>query len=118
MTRDGEKQIDSLFNILYPNHPYGTQSTIGLQEHLKNPSIINIKNHFNTWYRPNNVAICLAGDFDPDRTIALIDHYFGAWRPNNQIHRLDIKPEPHLFPSCREDCNRPGGRERALRMAL
>ena len=94
MTRDGEKQIDSLFNILYPNHPYGTQSTIGLQEHLKNPSIINIKNHFNTWYRPNNVAICLAGDFDPDRTIALIDHYFGAWRPNNQIHRLDIKPEP------------------------
>lgn len=94
MTRDGEKQIDSLLNILYPNHPYGTQSTIGLQEHLKNPSIINIKNHFNTWYRPNNVAICLAGDFDPDQTIAIIDKYFSTWKPNNDIHRLDIKTEP------------------------
>lgn len=94
MTRDGEKQVDSLLNILFPNHPYGTQSTIGLQEHLKNPSIVNIKKHFNTWYRPNNVAICLAGDFDPDKTIAIIDHYFGGWKPNNDIHRLQMKPEP------------------------
>ena len=99
MTRDGEKQIDSLFNILYPNHPYGTQSTIGLQEHLKNPSIINIKNHFNTWYRPNNVAICLAGDFDSDQAIAIIDKYFSGWKPNNDIHRLEVKNEPvYLHP--------------------
>jgi predicted Zn-dependent peptidase len=94
MTRDGEKQIDSLFNILYPNHPYGTQSTIGLQEHLKNPSIVNIKKHFNTWYRPNNVAICLAGDFDPDIAIAIIDKYFKTWMPNKDIHRLEFKNEP------------------------
>lgn len=94
MTRDDEKVVDSLFSILYPNHPYGTQTTIGEQEHLKNPSIVNIKNHFNTWYRPNNVAICLAGDFDPDATIAIIDKYFNAWKPNPGIHRLEIKPEP------------------------
>lgn len=94
MTDDGEKQIDSLFNILYPTYPYGTQSTIGLQEHLKNPSIVNIKNHFNTWYRPNNVAICLAGDFDPDKAILIVDKYFGAWQPNPNIQRLKITQQP------------------------
>lgn len=94
MTRDGDKEVDSLFNILYPHYPYGTQSTIGRQEDLKNPSIVNIKNHFNQWYRPNNVAVCLAGDFDPDSTIAIIDKYFGAWKPNSNIKRLKVTAQP------------------------
>ena len=38
---------------------YGTQTTIGTQEHLKNPSITNIKNYFKHYYVPNNVAICM-----------------------------------------------------------
>ena len=66
---------------LTPTHPYGTQTTIGTQEHLKNPSIVNIENYFKKWYVPNNIAICMAGDFDPDKTIALIDQYFGGWKP-------------------------------------
>ena len=70
---------------LTPTHPYGTQTTIGTQEHLKNPSITNIKNYFNKWYVPNNVAICMAGDFDPDKTIAIIDRYFGLWKPGADV---------------------------------
>lgn len=64
---------------LLPNHPYGTQTTIGLGEHLKNPSMYNIHDYYNTYYVPNNVAICLAGDLDPDATIELIESYFGNW---------------------------------------
>ena len=59
--------------MLFPGHPYGTQTTIGTQDHLKNPSIVNIKNYFKRYYVPNNVAICMAGDFDPDKVIATID---------------------------------------------
>ena len=69
---------------LFPTHPYGTQTTIGRGEHLKNPSITNIKNYFKRYYAPNNVAICMAGDFNPDEVIAKIDHYFGQWKPNPQ----------------------------------
>ncbi|MBR5930340.1 MAG: insulinase family protein, partial [Prevotella sp.] len=54
-------------------------------EHLKNPSITNIKNYFNKWYVPNNVAICMAGDFDMDKTIAIIDKYFGGWKPGADV---------------------------------
>ena len=82
---DNDKTVNALLNKLFPTHPYGTQTTIGTQEHLKNPSITNIKNYFNHWYRPNNVAICMAGDFDPDKVIAIIDRYFGQWQPGADV---------------------------------
>ena len=81
LTQDTRKLYESLCKKLFPTHPYGTQTTIGTQEHLKNPSITNIKEYFAKWYVPNNVAICMAGDFDPDEVIATVDKYFGGWKP-------------------------------------
>ncbi len=81
LSSDFEKAINALNYKLYPGHPYGTQTVIGTQEHLKNPSIVNIKNYFNRYYVPNNTAICMAGDFNPDEVIAIIDKYFGTWKP-------------------------------------
>ncbi len=85
LTSDMDKLFNALMAKLYPTHPYGTQTTIGTQEHLKNPSIVNIKNYFNKWYVPNNVAICMAGDFNPDEVIAIIDKYFGSWKPGKDV---------------------------------
>lgn len=81
LTDDSDKLFSALGKKLTPTHPYGMQTTIGTQEHLKNPSITNIKNYFRKWYVPNNVAICMAGDFDPDQTVAIIERYFGQWKP-------------------------------------
>lgn len=78
---DGRKSWDALQNGLYPNHPYGTQTTIGEGEHLKNPSMVNIHNYFDKYYVPNNIAICLSGDLDPDKTVEQIEKYFGDWQP-------------------------------------
>ncbi|MCR4959280.1 MAG: insulinase family protein [Prevotella sp.] len=85
IAKDQRKLWQSMSKMLFPTHPYGTQTTIGTQEHLKNPSITNIKNYFNHWYRPNNVAICMAGDMDPDKVIATIDRYFGQWQPGADV---------------------------------
>lgn len=93
LTRDGRKVNEKLLSCLFPNHPYGMQTVLGTQEHLKNPSIINIKNYFKNWYVANNIAICLSGDFNPDEMIATIDKYFGSLKPNPEIKRLVIKPE-------------------------
>lgn len=82
-------------NALLPNHPYGTQTTIGEGEHLKNPSMVNIYNYFNTYYRPNNVAIILSGDLDPDKTMAIIEKYFGNWKPG-MLPAFEKKPEPEV----------------------
>ncbi len=85
LAKDNRKEWAALNAKLYPTHPYGTQTTIGTQEHLKNPSIVNIKNYFNQYYVPNNVAVCMAGDFDPDQVIAIIDKYFGGWKKNPNL---------------------------------
>lgn len=66
---------------LFKAHPYGQQPTIGLPEHIKNPSLRNIGKYFSTYYVPNNMGIFISGDIDIDATIALIDRSFSRWRP-------------------------------------
>jgi predicted Zn-dependent peptidase len=95
IAQDSRKAWEALDAMLFPTHPYGTQTTIGTQQHLQNPSITNIKNYFNKWYRPNNVAICMAGDFDPDKVIAIIDKYFGDWQPGDDVTQPEF---PALAP--------------------
>ncbi len=80
LDNDNSKTYEALLGGLFQKHPYGTQTTIGKVEDLKNPSIAEIKKYFYTYYVPNNVAICLSGDFDPTETIRLIDRYFGKWK--------------------------------------
>ena len=99
IAQDSRKAWEAMNAMLFPTHPYGTQTTIGTQEHLKNPSITNIKNYFNKWYRPNNVAICMAGDFNPDEVIAIIDKYFGSWQPGDDVKQPEFAPlEPITSP--------------------
>ncbi|MFB0974290.1 MAG: insulinase family protein, partial [Bacteroidales bacterium] len=93
LTSDDEKSVDKLLSGLFKNHPYGTQTVLGTQEQLKNPSITNIKNYYKEWYVPNNMAICMSGDFDPDYVIAEIDKYFGGMKPNDNLRKLTFKPE-------------------------
>jgi len=78
---DASKTWEAMFAGLFQKHTYGTQTTIGTVEHLKNPSITEIKKYFNTYYVPNNIAICLSGDLNPDETIRMLDRYFGKWKP-------------------------------------
>ena len=90
LASDSNKQFEALMAKLFPGHPYGTQTTIGTQQHLKNPSITNIKNYFAKWYVPNNVAICMAGDLDPDKTIATLNKYFGEWQPGEDVSQPEF----------------------------
>lgn len=93
LTNDSRKVYETMFSLLYPHHPYGTQTVLGSQEHLKNPSITNVKNYHKTWYVPNNMAIVLAGDFDPDNTMDIIIKYFGDMNPNNNLPVLNFPTE-------------------------
>ncbi|MBR3727986.1 MAG: insulinase family protein [Muribaculaceae bacterium] len=92
IAQDQRKIFEAMSAKLFPTHPYGTQTTIGTQEHLKNPSITNIKNYFHNYYCPNNVAICMAGDFDPNEVIAILERHFGSWKPNNNLYRPEFAP--------------------------
>lgn len=77
---DNRWAYQSVLSNLLPNHPYGTQTTIGEGEHLKNPSMYNIHNYFNSYYVPNNMALIIAGDFQPDQVVEWVETYFGDWK--------------------------------------
>lgn len=81
---DDNQVYEALFKNLFPRHTYGTQTTIGTIEHLKNPSLVKIKNFYSNYYVPNNMALIMSGDFNPDEAIKLINARFGAL-PNKAI---------------------------------
>lgn len=90
---DGRKMYEKVLQMLFEKHTYGTQLNIGTIEHLKNPSITAIKKFFNTYYRPNNVGICISGDIDYTETIQTIEKYFGDWVPNEALEPWEIVEE-------------------------
>ncbi|MBR5235180.1 MAG: insulinase family protein [Bacteroidaceae bacterium] len=96
LTRDSRKLNEAMFSALFKNHPYGTQTVLGTQEHLKNPSITNIKNYYKKWYVPNNMAICMSGDFDFDEAMDIIEKYFGDMQPNEELQMLSFEPEAEI----------------------
>jgi len=76
------QQYYALLRELFKEHNYGQQTTIGTIDHLKNPSIVEIEKFFHHYYVPNNMAIILSGDFNPDSAISKIEQYFGAFEPS------------------------------------
>ena len=56
LDNDYWKSHEALLTGMFAKHPYGTQTVIGTIDHLKNPSITEIKKYFNQYYRPNNIA--------------------------------------------------------------
>lgn len=75
--------------LMFKVHPYGQQPTIGTVEDLKNPSLVYIRDYFDTYYVPNNMGIFISGDIDIDATIELIAEKFNSW---------EAKPVPPVGP--------------------
>ncbi len=72
-----------LFNTIDPHsytvHPY-RRPTIGSIEDLEAASLPNVIAFHDTYYRPDNATLIVAGDFEQARLDAWIDQYFG-WIP-------------------------------------
>ncbi|HOE39631.1 MAG TPA: insulinase family protein [Bacteroidales bacterium] len=99
--------FETFYSNLYKKHPYGTQTVIGKAEHIKNPSLSNMRKMFNTYYVANNMALVLTGNFNIDQTIPLIEKYFGEWKEGkvpefpeykeeafNGIERVNVRMSP------------------------
>ena len=93
---DDEKAMQAIAKELFKNHPYGKQTVIGTQEHLKNPSISTIKKQKATYYVPDNIAICVSGDFDPDEFVATVEKYFGDWERSAGVPKLEYEAEEEI----------------------
>ncbi|WP_353483924.1 insulinase family protein [Haliscomenobacter sp.] len=96
--KDIRKVNTAIREVLFPSHPYGTQTTIGKAEHLRTPSQVNIQQYFKTYYVPNNMAIMMAGDFDPQEVVELAERHFG---------HFEAKPLPSFTFEAQPDLKEP-----------
>lgn len=99
---DGRKSYFAMLDGLFPNHPYGQQTTIGTGEHLKNPSMVSIHNYFDKYYVPNNMAMVLVGDIDFEETIQKVASTFGKLEKEEVTHPTLPKEKPITSPVVKE----------------
>ncbi|MFT4737054.1 MAG: zinc protease [Cyclobacteriaceae bacterium] len=77
---------------LYPyGHPY-SWSTIGLLEDLDRADLNDLKNFFLRWYGPNNAALTVGGDVNPEEVIALAEKYFGSIPRGPEVEDMALGP--------------------------
>ena len=100
--RDVRKANNRIRATLFPSHPYGTQTTLGSADHLKNPSQVKIQEYFSTYYVPNNMGIVMAGDFDPEQVVALAEKYFGGFI-RKPLPSLSFPEQPPLTGTVKQE---------------
>ena len=53
-----------LFPVLFRGSPYAERLPIGLPEVIENAPVQRLKDFYKKWYRPENMAVIIVGDFD------------------------------------------------------
>jgi zinc protease len=99
-------------------HPYH-HPILGSMDDLNDASLADVSDFFASHYAPNNVALTIAGDFDPSVAHALVETYFGPIPANPTLRHapltlpeagfgaemretvLDRVPVPRLYAGCR-----------------
>ena len=88
-------------------HPYHW-STIGYRSDIEGVTTEKLKEHYKTYFWPNNAEAILVGDFDVERALALFDREFGGFkRSPHEIPKV-ITTEPPQEGERRVQVRRPG----------
>ena len=76
---------------LYGEHPYG-RPIIGWRDEIEALDDGDALQFYRRFYAPNNAALVVAGDIEPDELLELAKTYYGGIKPNKQAVR-DKRPE-------------------------
>jgi predicted Zn-dependent peptidase len=70
-----EKFIDAAYKV----HPY-RRPVIGYDQDIRNLTPEDVQKFFDTYYAPNNIAIAVVGDVNPNQVKKLAQIYFGRFQ--------------------------------------
>jgi zinc protease len=78
----------------YDVHTYG-HTTIGYEDDIRAmPEGYDYSlSFYQRFYRPENVVLVIAGDFDTDRAKRLVEEYYGGWEPGYVPPKIVPEPE-------------------------
>ncbi|WP_298431674.1 pitrilysin family protein [Geobacter sp.] len=83
-TEPGSKLWEEFVATSYHAHPYG-QPIIGWPSDIMNLTRTKAEKFYREYYKPSNAIIALVGDIDPEKTIALVERYFGPVPPGTPV---------------------------------
>ncbi|ALS99333.1 M16 family metallopeptidase [Lacimicrobium alkaliphilum] len=82
--------IGNYFNaLLFAEHPYATEQSGNIAS-VKTMQVTDLKGFYDKWYRPDNTAISIVGDFDSDKMISKIKALFGQWQGQTEDFVLPL----------------------------
>jgi zinc protease len=81
--------------------------TIGWASDLKSMSRDDLYGFYRTWYVPNNAALVIVGDVDPDDVLRRVEHHFGRI-PGATLPARVVTSEPDQLGERRVRVERPG----------
>ena len=93
-TNPGLAMAEKQLELAYPQHPYG-HTTIGFFQ-----DVVNMSQHYeyarwfyDSYYRPNNCVLVMAGDIDVATLIPKINAAFGGWE-YQEAPVIDVQDPP------------------------
>ena len=72
---------------LFPEGHTVPPSAIGSMDDLYAASLEDVAQFFATYYAPNNAVLTVAGDFDRDAALAMVERHFGPTPPTTTCRR-------------------------------
>jgi predicted Zn-dependent peptidase len=84
-----ETFLASSFNA----HPQG-QPVIGWMSDIENLTRTKAERFLKKYYAPNNAIIAIVGDIEPEKTIAMVEKYFGQIQPGTPVPPVAVEEPP------------------------
>ncbi len=83
---------ESLMATAYMSSPY-RHPVIGWMNDLQNMKASDARDWYRSWYAPNNATVVISGDVEPQKTLQLVEKYYGVIA----AHELPIR-KPQIEP--------------------
>lgn len=100
--------VDRVVSAAYRWHNYGN-STIGARADIENVPLDRLRGFYRKYYQPDNALLIVAGHFEPDAAIGLIEERFG------RVPRPDRSGANQLFETYTVEPPQDGERSVTLR---
>ena len=84
---------ERVLSTAYLWHNYG-HDAIGARSDIENVPIDRLQAFWRTYYQPDNAVLLVAGKFDPDKTLALIQELYGKIPKPTRVLQTTYTTEP------------------------
>jgi zinc protease len=92
--KNANQRMENVYSTqLFNGSKYAERDPIGKDSIIENFKPETLKRFYNTWYRPDLMAVIVVGNIDPSFAVEEIDKHFGKYtNPQNE------RPRPAIIP--------------------